>query len=69
MQQRISSLGFPLPDNVAAKLTAYPSTVTIPIQWGYQDLYGHVNNVRMRDRAAWLEDTWRAPLKPRASPL
>jgi len=50
-KQRIGSLGFPLPDNVAAKLTAYPSTVTIPIQWGYQDLYGHVNNVRLRDSA------------------
>ena len=43
---RIGALGFPLPEHVASKLVAYPSTVTIPIQWGHQDGYGHVNNVR-----------------------
>ena len=43
---RLSSLGTVLPEAVAAKLVAYPSTVTLPMQWGFQDGYGHVNNVR-----------------------
>jgi acyl-CoA thioester hydrolase len=43
------------------KLADYPTTVTLPIQWGDQDAFGHVNNaVPLRwfetSRIRYLED-------------
>ncbi|KAJ3406583.1 hypothetical protein HDU80_010880 [Chytriomyces hyalinus] len=34
-----------LPEAVAKQLVNYPSLITLPVQWGDQDAYGHVNNV------------------------
>ncbi|ORY42321.1 hypothetical protein BCR33DRAFT_718476 [Rhizoclosmatium globosum] len=34
-----------LPPKVAELLREYPSVITLPVQWGEQDSYGHLNNV------------------------
>ena len=32
-------------ESVADPLTDYPVVIELPVQWGEQDLYGHVNNI------------------------
>ncbi len=32
-------------DNSIPELAEYPSIITLPVQWGVQDAFGHVNNV------------------------
>jgi acyl-CoA thioester hydrolase len=34
-----------VPDNVRARLTGYRTITCLPVQWGDQDAFGHVNNV------------------------
>jgi acyl-CoA thioester hydrolase len=38
--------------NLAALLVGFPVTVTLPVQWGEQDPFGHVNNTAY---FRWLE--------------
>ena len=35
----------PLPESVRSALADYRSITTLPVQWGDQDAFGHVNNV------------------------
>ncbi|KAJ3169397.1 hypothetical protein HDU87_000619 [Geranomyces variabilis] len=35
-----------LPENVAKHLNGYAALVNLPVQWGDQDSYGHLNNVQ-----------------------
>ncbi|KNC96594.1 YbgC/YbaW family acyl-CoA thioester hydrolase [Spizellomyces punctatus DAOM BR117] len=34
-----------LPSGVAELVKDYPSIINLPVQWGEQDVYGHLNNV------------------------
>jgi acyl-CoA thioester hydrolase len=34
-----------VPDSVRSKLTHYRTITSLPVQWGDQDAFGHVNNV------------------------
>lgn len=34
-----------VPADVRTKLTGYSSITTLPVQWGDQDAFGHVNNI------------------------